>query len=138
MKHKRRVEYEGRTITLRELAKIKGVSYAAVSARYRRGERGEQLWRVIAHPRRVGSMTERAQMLNEATSRRAHSKQDTQAGVNRLQLQVKAQVRAKAERDAEFARPLIDATLLTARERQLIRESIIGRQHWYPMGGVQR
>lgn len=87
--------------------------------------------------KRASIVTEKRAISNEVSEARARRTAEKTRRDQREQRRRDAVARAKAERDAAFAKPLIDAGLLTASERLETRASVVGRQRWYPMGAAR-
>ena len=122
----RTVDYHGEILTLSQLSARTGLSKDCLDRRYRMGDRDERLWRPLDSMKRTAG-TRGAEATNVKRDQQAaqHARIQTRQERERV-----AQERARSQRDAELARPLIDAGLLTARERLETRRSIVGRQRW--------
>ena len=133
----RRVNYNGASLTLRQLAAATGQTYACLYGRYRKGDREPELWRPLecVGGNKAGSRSsfrgEGASALTreaEATKREAKSQRERDRAVRIAEL--------KALHAAAFARPLIDSKLLTKAERAAIRERVkfSGQVNWRTNG----
>lgn len=135
------VEFEGRRVTLSQLAKLTGINVTTLQSRHREGDRGARLVRPV-HSKEADPQS------------RSHANADIEASKqNRTFRQLKEgerlqrarEIRERNERrrkeaiDAHkraFSEPLIAKELLSEREREEIRAKVVGRQRWFSMSGI--
>lgn len=134
------LDIAGRRYTLREAAKVYSLQYATVADRYSKGDRGEWAVRPLdkGGKAKAGKNTDVAQMnverdLKRDRQRIAHEAKRVKMDARALKLR-----QIREQHAALLSSPLIAASLLSSQERKEIRESIVGRQRWYPHGGAQR
>lgn len=131
----RRVNYNGADLTLTQLAKAVGISYACLCCRYRKGDRGEQLWRPLdcvggnkgarrppSALRGEGVSVKTREQEAERRERQAQRKAEQEARVAALKVALAAELR----------RPLIDSKLLKPKEHLAIIERVkfCGQRNW--------
>lgn len=132
------VKFDGKVMPLYEAAKLAGLSDYCARKRYQKGERGDVLFRP-SHRGRSHKIDTNDQVdalrakreVKEAAERTKHEQR-----LARQRRERDSKDRVAAEHAAAFARPLIDAKLLTKAERQAIRERVkySGQVNWRTNG----
>lgn len=125
------VEYQDEKMSAETLAKRFGVSPSCIRKRWQRDLRGEDLVAPSKKGRRAKPKTRDQVFAQAEEDRIRRAKQE--AAARRANLRARAQDRADQvarEHAAAFARPLINATLLTRAERAAIRSRVKGVQRW--------
>lgn len=119
---------EGMRLSLKQWSKHTGLSYDTLHSRYADGDRGLDLIR--PSNTRARNHYEREDLREMAERKRAAKQQAEEAKREHLASVARSRAKIAAEHAAAFAKPLIDAKLLTKAERKEIARKVKGVQRW--------
>jgi hypothetical protein len=132
-------EYNGKRYTLRELSTACGVTFHTLYGRFQAGDRGERLtrpveWKGQSSEPAPNPNTDLQAMKVERLSRREQEQVERLRADQRRDERKQRIAQLRQQYLEALQRPLIDAGLLTAEEREAIYAGVTGQQRWRSLG----
>lgn len=131
------IEYNGKGLKLKQLAGVTGLTYHCLVGRYQSGDRGGDLVRPLGAKssrqleRARLKAEEAAKSRKEVGSARHHHAKPKPKNQEREETRLRKLHEVREQHSAVFSQSLIAANLLSNKEREQIRQSIVGRQRWW-------